>query len=66
MLTLSPWLVVILFIFIAAVGLIAYGLMLMIRRVFTGKGSGFGAVHAELVRINNRLTAIEKVLKDIE
>lgn len=37
---------------------------LVLRMAFRGRGVN-GALHAELVRIDERLTSIEKTLKDI-
>ena len=48
------------------IAVVTYVVMLIIRRTFKGGGIGSSAVHSELVRMNERLTAIEKVLKDID
>ncbi len=50
---------------IIVVAILLTPVVLIIRAIRRG-GSGSGPVHAELVRINDRLTSIEKVLKDIE
>jgi hypothetical protein len=39
---------------------------MVIRLGLGGRRHGNSAVHAELVRIDERLTSIEKVLRDIE
>jgi hypothetical protein len=46
--------------------MIGFALVLVLRLGLRGRGMNNGAVHAELVCINERLTSIEKVLKDIE
>jgi uncharacterized membrane protein len=48
------------------IAVVTYVVMLIIRRTFKSGGIGSSAVHGELVRMNERLTAIEKVLKDID
>ena len=52
-----PW-------FILAV--IGFALVVVLRLAFRGKGMNTKAVHVELLRIDERLTSIEKLLKDIE
>jgi hypothetical protein len=57
--------------FLVAVPLIivvalGFGLVFVIRKGVKGSGISNNAVHAELVRIDERLAAIEKTLKDIE
>jgi hypothetical protein len=49
------------------IAVVTYVVMLIIRRTFKGGGGiGSSAVHGELMRVNERLNAIEKVLKDID
>ena len=63
----SPWQIVIglgiPLIYIIAIG---FALVVVLRLAFRGKGMNTKAVHVELLRIDERLTSIEKLLKDIE
>lgn len=63
----SPWQFIIglgiPLIFIAVIG---FALVVVLRLAFRGKGMNSKAVHVELLRIDERLTSIEKLLKDIE
>ena len=62
----SPWhLVIVVVVFIVVIAALLTP-VLLITRAIRKRGSGSGAVHTELARINDRLTSIEKVLKDIE
>jgi len=45
---------------------LGFGMVLIIRKGVKGSGISNKAMHAELVRIDGRLTAIEKMLKDID
>jgi hypothetical protein len=45
---------------------IGFSLVVVLRLGLRGRGTNTGALHAELVRIDERLTSIEKTLKDIE
>jgi hypothetical protein len=45
---------------------LGFGLVFVIRKGVKGSGISNNVMHAELVRIDERLTAIEKMLKDIE
>jgi hypothetical protein len=45
---------------------LGWGLVFAIRKGVKGSGVSSKAMHAELVRIDERLTAIEKILKDID
>jgi hypothetical protein len=63
----SPWQ------FVLALGMplviilvIGFALVLVLRLGLKGKGMNTKAVHAELLRIDERLTSIEKLLRDIE
>jgi hypothetical protein len=63
----SPWqFVLALGIPLVIIFVIGFALVLVLRLGLRGRGMNNSAVHAELVRINERLTSIEKVLKDIE
>jgi len=62
----SPWDLVLLGIPLVIIVAIAFGLAALIRYASGGKRLGNSEVHAELVRIDERLTSIEKVLRDIE
>ena len=57
---------IMLLIIVVMIAVITYVVMLIIRRTFKSGGIGSSAVHGELVRVNERLNAIEKVLKDID
>jgi hypothetical protein len=63
----SPWQIVIglgiPLIYITAIG---FALVVVLRLAFRGNGMNTKAVHVELLRIDERLTSIEKLLKDIE
>jgi ABC-type sugar transport system permease subunit len=45
---------------------LGFGLVFVIRKGVKGSGISNKVMHAELVRIDERLTAIEKMLKDID
>lgn len=45
---------------------IGFALVVVLRLGLRGRASNTSALHAELVRIDDRLTSIEKTLKDIE
>jgi hypothetical protein len=63
----SPWQIIIgLGIPLAIIAVIGFALVVVLRLGFRGKGMNTRAVHVELVRIDERLTSIEKLLKDIE
>jgi|HubBroStandDraft_6_1064221.scaffolds.fasta_scaffold115795_2 hypothetical protein len=63
----SPWQVVVgLGIPLVYITVIGFALVVVLRLAFRGKGMNTKAVHVELVRIDDRLTSIEKLLKDIE
>jgi hypothetical protein len=67
MIGLTPWnLVFILGIPLVIIAVTGFALAMVIRAVSGGRRPGNSAVHAELVRIDERLTSIEKVLRDIE
>lgn len=64
---LNPWsLVILLGIPLIIIVVIGFALVMVLRLGLGGRRSGNSAVHAELVRIDERLTCIEKVLRDIE
>lgn len=48
------------------IAVVTYVVTLIIRRTFKSSGLGSAAVHGELMRVNERLSAIEKLLKDID
>lgn len=60
------WDIIILGVPVLVVFALCFGLAFVIRKGLTGGGMSNKAMHAELVRIDERLTAIEKLLKDIE
>jgi anti-sigma-K factor RskA len=60
------WDIIILAVPVIVVFALAFGLAFVVRKGFKGSGISNKAMHAELVRIDERLTAIEKMLKDIE
>jgi hypothetical protein len=63
----SPWQVVIgLGIPLIYITVIGGALVVVLRLAFRGKGMNTKAMHVELLRIDERLTSIEKLLKDIE
>ena len=63
----SPWQIVIgLGIPLVYIAMIGFALVVVLRLAFRGKGMNTKAVHVELVRIDERLTSIEKLLKDID
>jgi hypothetical protein len=62
----SPWDILLLGIPLVIILGIAFGLAALIRYASGGRRLGNSAVHAELIRIDERLTSIEKVLRDIE
>jgi uncharacterized membrane protein len=63
----SPWHIIIgLGIPLIYIAVIGFALVVVIRLAFRGKGMNTKAVHVELLRIDERLTSIEKLLKDIE
>jgi hypothetical protein len=57
---------IIFLIIVFMIAVVTYVVMLIIRRTFKNNGIGSSAVHSELVRMNERLTVIEKILKDID
>ena len=63
----SPWQFVLAFgmplIIIVVIG---FALVVVLRLGLRGKGMNTKAVHVKLLRIDERLTSIEKLLKDIE
>ena len=63
---LSFWDIIILGVPVLVVFALAFGLGLVIRKGVKGSGISSKVMHAELVRIDERLTAIEKMLKDID
>jgi sensor domain CHASE-containing protein len=66
MIGLTPWHVVItLAILLIIIAVIAFALVMIIQFALGGRRPGSSAVHADLIRINERLTAIEKTLRDI-
>jgi hypothetical protein len=63
----SPWHIIIsLGIPLIYIAVIGFALVVVLRLAFRGKGMNTKAVHVELLRIDERLTSIEKLLKDIE
>ena len=63
----SPWSIVLgLGIPLIYITVIGSALVVVLRLAFRGKGMNTKAVHVELLRIDERLTSIEKLLKDIE
>lgn len=60
------WNIIILAVPVIVVFALAFGLAFVVRKGLKGSGISNKAMHAELVRIDERLTAIEKMLKDIE
>jgi hypothetical protein len=63
----SPWQVIIgLGIPLVIIIVIGFALVMVLRLGLRGRGSNNSAVHTELARINERLTSIEKLLRDIE
>ncbi len=60
------WDIIILAVPVIVVFALAFGLAFVVRKGLKGSGISNKAMHAELVRIDERLTAIEKMLKDIE
>jgi hypothetical protein len=66
MFVLSPWHLIIVGVALIVVIAVLLTPVLLITRAVRRRGSASGAGHTELVRINERLTSIEKVLKDIE
>lgn len=63
----SPWQAVIgLGIPLIYITVIGFALVVVLRLALRGKGMNTKAVHVELLRIDERLTSIEKLLKDIE
>ncbi len=67
MIGLTPWnLIFVLGIPLIIIAVIGFALAMVIRSASGGRRLGNSAVHAELVRIDERLTSIEKVLRDIE
>jgi uncharacterized membrane protein len=63
----SPWHIIIgLGIPLIYIAVIGFALVVVLRLAFKGKGMNTKAVHVELLRIDERLTSIEKLLKDIE
>jgi hypothetical protein len=63
----SPWQIVLgLGIPLIYITVIGGALVVVLRLAFRGKGMNTRAVHVELLRIDERLTSIEKLLRDIE
>jgi hypothetical protein len=63
----SPWHIIIaLGIPLIYVAVLGFALVVVLRLAFRGKGMNTKAVHVELLRIDERLTSIEKLLRDIE
>ena len=63
----SPWHIVVgLGIPVVYIAVTGFALVVVLRLAFRGKGMNTKAVHVELLRIDERLTSIEKLLKDIE
>jgi hypothetical protein len=63
----SPWQIIIgLGIPLICIALIGFALVVVLRLAFRGKGMNTKAVHVELLRIDERLTSIERLLRDIE
>lgn len=62
----SPWHLVIIGIILVPVIIVLLGAAALIARASRTGRIGGSALHTELARINERLTSIEKVLKDIE
>ena len=63
----DPWsLIISLGVPLIIIVVIGFALIVVLRLGLGGRRSGNSAVHAELVRIEERLTSIEKVLRDIE
>lgn len=63
----SPWQAVIgLGIPLIYIAVIGFALVVVLRLALRGKGMNTKAAHVELLRIDERLTSIEKLLKDIE
>jgi hypothetical protein len=48
------------------IAVVTYVVVLIVRRSIKNGGITSSAVHGELVRVNERLNAIEKMLKDID
>jgi hypothetical protein len=48
------------------IAVVTYVVTLIIRRTSKSGSIGSSAVHGELMRVNERLNAIEKLLKDID
>ncbi len=63
---LNFWSFIILGVPVIIVVALGFGLVFVIRKGVKGSGISNKAMHAELVRIDERLTAIEKMLKDID
>jgi hypothetical protein len=63
----SPWQLIIgLGMPLVIIVVIGFALVVVLRLGLRGKGMNTRAVHAELLRIDERLTSIEKLLRDIE
>ena len=63
----SPWHIVIgLGLPLIYITVIGCALVVVLRLAFRGQGMTTKAVHVELLRIDERLTSIEKLLRDIE
>jgi len=60
------WDIIILGVPVIVVFALCFGLAYVIRKGLKGGGISDKAMHAELVRIDERLTTIEKLLKDID
>jgi hypothetical protein len=63
----SPWQLIIgLGMPLVIIVVIGFALVVVLRLGLRGKGMNTKAVHAGLLRIDERLTSIEKLLRDIE
>jgi hypothetical protein len=63
----NPWsLVLSVGIPLIIIGVTGFALVVVIRLGLSGRRSGHGALQAELTRIDERLTSIEKMLRDID
>jgi hypothetical protein len=63
----SPWQFILgLGVPLTIIVVIGFALVVVLRLGLRGRGMNTSALHAELVRIDERLTTIEKLLRDIE
>jgi hypothetical protein len=66
MIGLTPWHIVItLSVLLIIIAVIVFTLVMIIQYALGGWRPGSGTVHADLIRIDERLSAIEKSLRDI-